>query len=201
MIHHALKELPAMTATIAYVRVSTDDQTTEAQRHAISQRFNVSEWFSDEATSGATKALQREGFKTLHAYARKGDTVVVAAIDRLGRDTIDVLETVEALKAKGVTVVSMREGFDLSSPVGKAMLTMLAAMAELERSNIKARQMAGIERARAQGKKLGAPKVIDDEAVAAWRKENSASIADTAKQWGISTAAVKRACRAFQVSL
>ncbi|AHC83682.1 resolvase [Pseudomonas monteilii SB3101] len=99
-----------MTATIAYVRVSTDDQTTEAQRHAISQRFNVSEWFSDEATSGATKALQREGFKALHAYARKGDTVVVAAIDRLGRDTIDVLETVEALKAKGVTVVSMREG-------------------------------------------------------------------------------------------
>jgi len=189
-----------MTATIAYVRVSTDDQTTEAQRHAISQRFNVSEWFSDEATSGATKALQREGFKALHAYARKGDTVVVAAIDRLGRDTIDVLETVEALKAKGVTVVSMREGFDLSSPVGKAMLTMLAAVAELERANIKARQMAGIERARAQGKKLGAPKMIDDQAVAIWRKENEASIADTAKHWGISTAAVKRACRASQTA-
>ena len=184
-----------MTATIAYVRVSTDDQTTEAQRHAISQRFNVNDWFSDEATSGATKALQREGFKALHAYARKGDTVVVAAIDRLGRDTIDVLETVEALKAKGVTVVSMREGFDLSSPVGKAMLTMLAAVAELERANIKARQMAGIERARAQGKKLGAPKVINDQAVADWRKENSASIADTAKHWGISTATVKRASR------
>lgn len=190
-----------MTATIAYVRVSTDDQTTEAQRHTISQRFNVNEWFSDEATSGATKALQRDGFKALHAYARKGDTVVVAAVDRLGRDTIDVLETVEALKAKGVTVVSIREGFDLSSPVGKAMLTMLAAMAELERSNIKARQMAGIERARAQGKKLGAPKVIDDEAVAAWRKENSASIADTAHHWGISTAAVKRACRASRDAL
>jgi len=188
-----------MTATIAYVRVSTDDQTTEAQRHAISQRFNVNEWFSDEATSGATKALQREGFKALHTYARKGDTVVVAAIDRLGRDTIDVLETVEALKAKCVTVVSMREGFDLSSPVGKAMLTMLAAVAELERANIKARQMAGIERARAQGKKLGAPKVIDDQAVAIWRKENEASIADTAKHWGISTAAVKRACRALRV--
>lgn len=173
-----------MTATIAYVRVSTDDQTTEAQRHVISQRFNVNEWFSDEATSGATKALQRVGFKALHAYVRKGDTVVVAAIDRMGRDTIDVLETVEALKAKGVTVVSMREGFDLSSPVGKAMLTMLAAVAELERANIKARQMAGIERARAQGKKLGAPKVIDDQAVAIWRKENGASIADTAKHWG-----------------
>ena len=76
---------------------------------------------------------------------------------------------------------------------------MLAAVAELERSNIKARQMAGIERARAQGKKLGAPKVIDDAAVAAWRKKNGASIADTAKHWGISTAAVKRACRGPRV--
>ncbi|MDI4074364.1 hypothetical protein QK408_30100, partial [Pseudomonas aeruginosa] len=73
------------------------------------------------------------------------------------------------------------------------------AVAELERANIKARQMAGIERARAQGKKLGAPKVIDDQAVAIWRKENEASIADTAKHWGISTAAVKRACRVLRV--
>src|SRR5690606_31846469 len=114
------------------------------QKHTISERYNVSEWFSDEATSGATKAIQRDGFKALYAFVRKGDTVIVAAIDRLGRDTVDVLETVDALKAKGVTVVSMREGFDLSTPIGKAMLTMLAAVAERERSNIKARQMAVI---------------------------------------------------------
>lgn len=187
-----------MTATIAYLRVSTDDQTTEAQKHRISERYNVSEWFSDEATSGATKSMQRDGFKALYAFVRKGDTVVVAAIDRLGRDTVDVLETVDALKAKGVTVVSMREGFDLSTPIGKAMLTMLAAVAELERSNIKARQMAGIERARAQGRNLGAPKVIDDMAVAKWRKDTGASIAGTATHWAISTAAVKRACRVFK---
>lgn len=175
-----------MTATIAYLRVSTDDQTTDAQKHGISERYNVSEWFSDEATSGATKSMQRDGFKALSAFVRRGDTVV-AAIDRLGRDTVDVLETVDVLKAKGVTVVSMREGFDLSTPIGKAMLTMLAAVAELERSNIKARQMAGIERARAQGRRLGAPKVIDDNAVAAWRKSNEASIAETAKHWNISS--------------
>lgn len=74
------------------------------------------------------------------------------------------------------------------------MLTMLAAVAKLERSNIKARQMAGIAKARAQGKKLGAVKKIDDLAVAAWRQENRASIADTAKHWSISLAGVKRAC-------
>lgn len=189
-----------MTATIAYTRVSTDGQTIEAQRHAISQRYNISEdgWFTDEATSGATKALERKGFAALFAYARKGDTVVVAAIDRLGRNTIDVLETVEALKAKGVTVISMREGFDLSNPTGKLMLTLLAGVAELERENIKARQMAGINKAKADGRKLGAPKQHDDAAIAAWRKETGASIAVTADHWKVSLATVKRACRAAQ---
>lgn len=189
-----------MTATLAYTRVSTDGQSIETQRHAIAQRYNVSEdgWFTDEATSGATKALDRKGFKSLFDYARKGDTVIVAAIDRLGRNTIDVLETVEALKAKGVTVISMREGFDLSNPTGKLMLTLLAGVAELERENIKARQMAGINKAKAEGRKLGAPKQHDDTAIAAWRKETGSSIATTAEHWGVSLATVKRACRAQQ---
>ena len=179
---------------LAYVRVSTEDQSTDAQRHSIAALHNVEHWYADEATSGATKALHRPGFAELFKFARKGDTLIVSAIDRLGRDTIDLLETVEALKGKGVAVVSMREGFDLSSPIGKAMLTMLAAVAELERSNIKARQMAGIARARATGQKLGAPKRIDDEAVRVWRSANSATIQETATQFEISVAAVKRAC-------
>lgn len=187
-----------MTAIIAYTRVSSDGQSIDAQRHAIGQRYNVSEdgWFTDEATSGTTKARDRKGFSALFNYARKGDTVVVAAIDRLGRNTIDVLETVEALKAKGITVISMREGFDLSHPTGKLMLTLLAGVAELERENIKARQMAGIAKAKADGRKLGAPKQHDDGAIAAWRKETGSSIQATADHWKVSTATVKRACKA-----
>lgn len=187
-----------MTAVLAYCRVSTAEQSTDAQRHTIGERYNVADdnWFTDEATSGAVKALQRPGFKAMYQFARKGDTLVVAAIDRLGRNTIDVLETVEALKGKGVAIISMREGFDLSTPMGKAMLTMLAAVAELERSNIKARQMAGIERAKAAGKALGREKVIDDAVVAQWRRENNASIKAAAENFGISVASVKRACRA-----
>lgn len=190
-----------MTAILAYTRVSSDGQSVEAQRHAIGQRYKVSDdgWFTDEATSGTTKALERAGFKALFTFARKGDTVIVAAIDRLGRNTIDVLETVEALAKKGVTVVSLREGFDLSTPTGKLMLTLLAGVAELERENIKARQMAGIEKARQDGRKLGAPKQHDDAAIASWRKANSASIQATADHWKVSTATVKRACRARQV--
>jgi putative DNA-invertase from lambdoid prophage Rac len=124
----------------------------------------------------------------------EGDTLIVPAVYRLGRDTIDILHTVEALQAKGVSIISLREGFDLSTPIGKAMLTMLAAVAELDRSNIKARQMAGI--AKAKGKALGREKTIDDIAVAIWRKENSASIQATAEHFGISPASVKRACKA-----
>lgn len=75
------------------------------------------------------------------------------------------------------------------------MLTMLAAVAELERSNIKTRQMAGIAKAKAEGKALGREKTIDDAAVAIWRKENSASIKLTAEHFGISPASVKRACQ------
>lgn len=185
-----------MSATIAYLRVSTDDQTTENQRRTIEARYNVSKWFVEDGVSGTIPAAQRPAMASLLNYVREGDTVVVVAIDRLGRNTIDVLTTVEVLKAKGVSVISMREGFDLATPAGKLMLTMLAAVAELERENIKARQMAGIERARAEGKTLGRKKDIDDAAVAKWRAENSASIRATAEHFGISPASVKRACAA-----
>lgn len=189
-----------MSATIAYVRVSTEDQSTDTQRATIEERHKVDRWYVDEATSGAIKAKDRKGLGDLLSYVREGDIVIVYAIDRLGRNTIDVLETVEALNAKGVAVLSLREGFDMSTPMGKAMLTMLSAMAELERSNIKERQMAGIKRAKAEGKALGREKFIIDEDVAQWRQENSASIKATAEHFDISTASVKRACRAAKAS-
>lgn len=180
---------------IGYLRVSTDEQSVEAQRHSIERKHRIDDWFADEGVSGAVKALQRPAFVKLFDFVRSGDTLIVAGVDRLGRDTLDVLATVEALQAKGVSIISLREGFDLSTPMGKAMLTMLAAMADLERSNIKSRQMAGIERAKAEGRALGRAKTIDDSTVATWRSENAASIKDTAEHFGISTASVKRACQ------
>lgn len=189
-----------MSAVIAYVRVSTDDQTTENQKRDIEARYSVSKWFREEGISGVIPAAQRPAMAQLLAYVREGDTVIVTAIDRLGRNTIDVLTTVETLKAKGVSLVSMREGFDLVTPAGEFMLTMLAAVAKLERENIKARQMAGIERARAEGKNLGREKVIDDATVAQWRHDNSASIKAAADHFGISTASVKRACQAARLT-
>ena len=182
--------------TFAYIRVSTDDQTTENQRLAIADRYNIESWYADDGVSGSIPAAQRPGMAALLGYVRKGDTVVVSSVDRLGRDTIDVLTTVEFLKKKEVAVIAMREGFDLITDTGQFMLTMLSAVAKLELSNQKARQLAGINRVRAEGGSLGRKKTIDDAAVAAWRNENKASIKETGVHFGISVASVKRACAA-----
>lgn len=184
-----------MGAIVGYLRVSTEDQQTGSQMSEIESRYLVDRWFEDAAVSGAVKTTKREGFTSLMSYVREGDTLVVYAIDRLGRDTIDVLKTVESLHAKGVAIISIREGFELGTPIGKAMLTMLAAIAELERSNIKARQMAGIMRAKKDGLPIGREKVIDDREVALWRCQNKQSISKTAEHFGISTPSVKRAWR------
>lgn len=147
-----------MTTVIGYVRVSTSDQNVENQKQQITDSgYSVTRWFSDEAVSGAVKAGERPGFRDLLSYVREGDTLIVIAIDRLGRNTIDVLSTVEMLQMKGVKVVSLREGFDLSTPVGKAMLTMMAGLASLEKDLIAERRTAGIKRAQSEGKHCGRP--------------------------------------------
>lgn len=151
---------------IGYCRVSTDDQSIDNQQMQIEEAgYNIAKWFTDEAVSGSVKASSRDGFSRLLAYAREGDTVVVVAVDRLGRDTIDVLSTVKSLQAKGVRVVSLREGFDLSTPIGEAMLGIMSTLAQLERSLIAERRKAGIERAKAEGVHMGRPSKASPEAV------------------------------------
>ena len=112
----------------------------------------------------------------------------------LDADTIDVLTTVEKLKAKGVSIISKREWGDLSTDVGKRMLTMLISLAELERKNIKREKWLVSQRAKDQGKAMGRQKQIDDAKVAERRMENSASIKQTAEHFGISLTSVKMAC-------
>lgn len=178
-----------------YARVSTDDQTCENQRLTIQAKYpDLKKWYQDEGVSGTVPAAQRPALAKVLELVEAGDTLVVVAIDRLGRDTLDVLNTVETLKKKGVSVVSLRENFDMTTPIGGFMLTLLAGLASLEKATIKERQLAGIKRARAEGKNLGKVKTIDDSQVAKWRKDNNESIAQTAKHFGISLSSVKRAC-------
>ncbi|EIB4948587.1 recombinase family protein [Escherichia coli] len=152
-------------AVIGYCRVSTQDQTVDNQKLQIEKVHKVDKWFIDEAVSGATKATSRDGFRDMMNYVRCDDTLVVVAIDRLGRNTVDVLSNVEALQTKGVRVVSLREGFDLLTPIGRAMLTMMAGLADLEKDLISERRKAGIERAKAEGVHMGRPVKASSEAV------------------------------------
>lgn len=145
-------------SVIGYARVSTNEQTITNQQQQISESgYQVSKWFSDSAVSGGVKASERQGFSDLLKYVREEDTLICVAIDRLGRNTIDVLSTVELLQAKGVKVISLREGFDLSTPVGKAMLTMMAGLASLEKDLIAERRASGIKRAQSEGIHCGRP--------------------------------------------
>ena len=190
-------------ARILYTRISTNDQTLEAQRHELSGTFDRE--FSDVGVSGAVVAANRPGFAQLLAYIREGDELHVAAIDRLGRDAIDVQQTVRALLDKGVTLHVGGLGA-IGRGVGELVVAVLAQVAQMERDRINERTRQG----RAVAKELlattgktqhgatsmGRPVEVDLVAVKTWRDTNSASIAKTAAHFGISESSVKRACRA-----
>ncbi|KVH13889.1 MULTISPECIES: recombinase family protein [Burkholderia] len=148
-------------ATFGYGRVSTGQQTADNQFVEITQAGYEIEpefWFADEGVSGKVCAEQRPAFKRLLGQIRRGETLVVSKLDRLGRDAIDVLQTVRHLGERGIRVIVLQLGAtDLTSPAGKLLLSMLAAVAEMERDLLVERTQAGLARARAEGKRLGRP--------------------------------------------
>jgi putative DNA-invertase from lambdoid prophage Rac len=188
---------------IAYYRVSSTDQSVEAQRAALAQGHKIDREFMDEGVSGAVLAANRLGFRSLLDYIREGDTLHVYAVDRLGRDALDVQSTIRALLAKGVTV-EIRGIGQIAKGVGELIIAVLAQVADMERHRIRERTATGREVARAalaatgkthRGKaSLGRPQQGNVEAVRAWRKANSASIRETAEHFTLSASTVKRYC-------
>ena len=187
-------------ARITYLRVSTLDQSVEAQRLALGTSDKE---FRDEGVSGGILAAERPGFAALLRYVREGDTVAVYAVDRLGRDALDVQGTVRALMARGVAVDVLGLGV-IAQGVGELILAVLAQVAEMERRRITERCEAGRQVARVAlaetgrthrgAVSLGRPHAADPGQIKAWRSANSASISATAEQFGVSVATVKRAC-------
>lgn len=190
-----------MGARLAYYRVSTAGQSIEAQRAALGGGFDRE--FQD-VVSGAVLARQRQGISDLLAYARAGDTVCVYAIDRLGRDSIDIQTTARSLLDRGVALHVHGIGPIAGEP-GKLVLALLAQLAELERTKIFERTEAGRKLAKStlittgkthRGKdSMGRPFETDPREIVAWRTANKASIAQTAEHFGISVATVKRAAK------
>ena len=144
----------------AYARVSTVEQVTENQREQIARAgYTIRpKFFIEEQVSGSVPAAQRPGFQRLLERMDEGDTLVVTKLDRIGRDSIDVQQTVERFQSEGIRLVVLQLGnLDLTSSAGALMVKMLAAVADFERDLIIERTQAGQARARAAGTHMGRP--------------------------------------------
>lgn len=147
-------------AHIAYVRVSTAEQNEARQIEAL-KKHNIDKWFTEKVSG---KNMNRPQLEAMLDYVREGDTVYIHDFSRLARSTKDLLTIVEKLQNKKVHLVSNKENLDTSTPTGKLMLTMIAAINEFERENLLERQREGIAIAKEQGKfKGGQVKRIDDK--------------------------------------
>jgi DNA invertase Pin-like site-specific DNA recombinase len=183
-----------------YVRVSTDRQTVENQIAALAKVAEARGWqivetFSDAGISGAKGRKDRPGLDALLKEAQRGrfDVVMAWAIDRLGRSLVDLLQSIESLKACGVDLYLDQQSIDTTTPAGKLMLQMCGAFAEFERSMLQARIQAGLKRAVANGAKLGRP--LNDPNAVAWARValgNGDGINRVAKMVGLSNGTVAK---------
>lgn len=183
-------------AIFGYGRVSTKEQTTGNQQQDINAAgYVVDYWYADEGVSGKVPAMQRPEFGKMLSQIRDGETLVVTKLDRLGRDAQDVGAMIKMLATRSIEVIVLQLGkLDLTSPAGKLMLTMLAAVAEMERDLLVERTQSGLARAKAEGKALGRPSSTTPEQRATIAKRHKAgeSISALARDHGLSRASVMR---------
>ena len=159
-----------------YIRISTGDQNTDLQQNELREyaefrKWGVVEIYSDTMSGAKDK---RPALDRLMADARRGkfDVVVVWRFDRFARSTSHLLRALEEFQSLGIDFVSLKESIDTSSPTGKMIFTVLAAVAELERSTIRERVIAGQKAAKRRGVRFGRPTVeVDTNHVLKLRKD------------------------------
>ena len=149
---------------VGYVRVSTREQNT-ARQDELMKRLGVEKVFTDKVSG---KNMERPELQRMMDFVQEGDSVTVESISRFARNTKDLLELTATLEAKGVQFISQKESIDTSTPTGKFILTLFAALAELERENILERQAEGIAIAKAEGR-MGRPRKAVDTFASAYR--------------------------------
>ena len=138
-----------------YIRVSTSEQNTDRQIDAMKD-LKIEKYFEEKISA---KDTNRPQLQKLLDEVRAGDTIYVKDFSRLARSTKDLLDIIEQLKQKEVSLVSLKENLDTSTPTGKLMLTMIAAIYEFERDNILERQREGIKIAKDRGVYKGRKKI------------------------------------------
>ena len=144
---------------IGYVRVSTVEQNEARQVEGL-KPHGIEKWFIEKVSG---KDTNRPQLKEMLEFVREGDTVYIRDFSRLARSTKDLLDIVEFLNDKKVTLISNKENLDTSTPTGKLMLTMIGAINEFERANLLERQKEGIALAKAEGKYKGRKEITIDE--------------------------------------
>ena len=184
-----------MSRTFLYCRVSTSNQFTENQVQEVKAAgFDVqSGRVVEETISGSVATKERPGFQKLLERMETADVLIVTKLDRLGRNAMDVRQTVEHLTTNGIRVHCLAlGGVDLTSAAGKMTMQVLGAVAEFERDLLIERTQAGLERAKAEGKVLGRPVATGTTANVQAAKASGLSQSAVAADLGISLATVKR---------
>jgi DNA invertase Pin-like site-specific DNA recombinase len=188
-----------MKRAALYMRVSTVDQHPETQlldlRQMAAQRgYEIVHEYTDRISG--TKA-KRPGLDAMMADARRGrfDVVLVWACDRIARSTRHLLAVLDELSRLQVEFISFRESIDTAGPLGRAIVVIIGAIAELERSLIIERVRAGMRRARLEGQHIGRNPLVLDHAAIVRDRQHGQSLRQIAKGHRISTATVQRVLR------
>lgn len=181
---------------VAYVRVSTVEQNEARQIEAM-QQYHIEKWFAEKVSG---KNVNRPKLQEMLDFVREGDVVHIHDFSRLARSTKDLLDIVEALQRKGVTLVSNKEKLDTSTPTGKLLLTMIGAINEFERTNLLERQREGISIAKREGKYKGRKAVtVPDFGIQYQRyQRREVSKSALAKELGISRPTLDRLIAEYQ---
>jgi DNA invertase Pin-like site-specific DNA recombinase len=171
---------------IGYARVSTVDQNLDMQRDALANAGCVQVY--EEKASGKSAAARPELVNMMRAL-RKGDTLIVWRLDRLGRSLADLVQLVDELAARGVAFESLSEKIDTSTAQGRMFFGFIASMAQYQRDVISENTRAGLKAARARGRNGGRPPALDDAAIKEIRvlmESPDISMASIARRYGVS---------------
>lgn len=183
-----------------YLRVSTADQNTELQRREVEQYLKSRGWSAmiifEEKASGTNDSRAEFQRMMKMARSRQFDIVVCWKLDRLFRSMKHLVVTLNELQELGVQFISMRDQINMSTSSGRLMTHLLAAFAEFEADIIRERVMSGLKNAKAKGKILGRPKVINPNVVMSLRQKGL-SLSEIARQIGVSKSSVSKTLTAL----
>ena len=177
---------------IAYIRVSTKEQSLEMQKNALS-KYDIEKWIEDDGISG--KSMDRPGMDKLLEILRPGDEVYVYSLSRLGRNTVELLSLAEDFQSRGIKLNSHTESIDATSPMGKMFFGMIALMGQLERELTEERRIQGVKTARDNGVKFGRKARLTAEQAAYIKQNPHVSIGVWIEKYGVSRSTVHRAKR------